>query len=151
VLTVAKVSVGSVLQSGDQLVTLVPADAPLEVEASIAGRDDGFVHVGAPVAVKFDTFPFSQYGLAHGRVRTISPDSFTGQNKATTGSGSGPAEPFYRARITIDDVKLHDVPAGFRVVPGMPVTADIRVGKRTVLGFLLGRILPMASQGMREP
>ena len=151
VLTVAKVSVGSVLQSGDQLVTLVPADAPLEVEASIAGRDDGFVHVGASVAVKFDTFPFSQYGLAHGRVRTISPDSFTGQNKATTGSGSGPAEPFYRARITIDDVKLHDVPAGFRVVPGMPVTADIRVGKRTVLGFLLGRILPMASQGMREP
>ena len=57
VLTVAKVSEGSVLQAGEQLITLVPADAPLEIEANIAGHDSGFVHVGAPVAVKFETFP----------------------------------------------------------------------------------------------
>jgi transposase InsO family protein len=68
-LTVAKVSVGSVLQSGQQLITLVPSDAPLEVEANIAGRDDGYVHVGDPVAVKFDTFPFTQYGMAYGSPR----------------------------------------------------------------------------------
>ncbi len=76
VLTVAKVSVGSVLQPGQQFITLVPADAPLEVEANIAGRDDGFVHVGDSVAVKFDTFPYHQYGLAYGTVRIISADSF---------------------------------------------------------------------------
>ena len=44
-------------------------------------------------------------------------------------------EPFYRARITIDRVELHDVPAGFHLMPGMPVTADIKVGKRTVLKY----------------
>ncbi len=82
VLTVAKVSIGSVLQSGQQFITLVPADAPLEVEANISGRDDGFVHVGAASAIKFDTFPYSRYGLAHGTVRTISPDSFTAQDDA---------------------------------------------------------------------
>ena len=48
-----------------------------KVEANIAGRDDGFVHVGDPVAIKFDTFPFTQYGMAKGAVRTISADSFT--------------------------------------------------------------------------
>ena len=89
VLTVAKVSEGSVLQPGEQLITLVPADAPLEVEANIAGHDDGFVHVGAPVAIKFDTFPSSQYGLAYGRVRTISADSFTAQDSAKIRSGFG--------------------------------------------------------------
>jgi HlyD family secretion protein len=156
VLTVAKVSIGSVLQSGDQFITLVPTDAPLEVEANILGRDGGFVQLGASVAVKFDTFPFSQYGLAHGTVRTISADSFTGQDDGKTRSGSVPAkpegiEPFYRSRITIDDVQLHNVPAGFRIVPGMPVTADIMIGKRTVLTYLLGRILPVASEAMREP
>jgi HlyD family secretion protein len=156
VLTVAKVSVGSVLQSGDQFITLVPTNAPLEVEANIVGHDGGFVQVGASVAVKFDTFPFSQYGLAHGTVRTISADSFTGQDDGKTRSGSVPAkpdstEPFYRSRITIDDVQLHAVPPGFRIVPGMPVTADIMIGKRTVLTYLLGRILPVASEAMREP
>jgi HlyD family secretion protein len=88
VLTVAKVSIGSVLQSGDQFITLVPADAALEVEANIGGRDDGFVQVGAISAIKFDTFPFSQHGLAHGAVRTISADSFTGQDDAKMRSGA---------------------------------------------------------------
>lgn len=156
VLTVAKVSVGSVLQSGDQFITLVPADAPLEVEVNIAGHDNGFVHAGAPVAIKFDTFPASQYGLAHGTVRTVSADSFMGSDDAKTRPGaasvnSGSSEPFYRSRITLDEVKLHDVPPGFRVVPGMPATADIKVGQRTVLSYLLGRILPVTSEGMREP
>ena len=40
---------------------------------------------------------------------------------------------------------------GGRVVPGMPVTADIKVGKRTVLSYLLGRMMPLAQEGMREP
>ena len=81
VLTIAKISDGSVLQAGEQFITLVPADEPLEMEVNIAGRDNGFVHVGAPVAVKFDTFPSSQYGLAYGTVRTISADSFTAQDE----------------------------------------------------------------------
>jgi hemolysin D len=156
VLTVAKVSVGSVLQSGQEFITLVPADAPLEVEANIAGSDDGFVHVGDPVAIKFDTFPYHQYGLAYGTLRTVSADSFTGQDDQKNPTGAvplpaGSSEPYYRARIAIDRVALHDTPAGFRIMPGMPVTADIKVGKRTVLTYLLNRVMPAASEGMREP
>ena len=114
------------------------------------------MRVGAPVAVKFDTFPFAQYGLAYGTVRTISADSFTAQDSAKTRSGSVPlnpssTEPFYRSRITLDQLKLRGVPAGFQITSGMPVTADIAVGKRTVLAYLLGRILPVMSEGMREP
>jgi hemolysin D len=106
--------------------------------------------------VKFDTFPFHQYGLAHGVVRTISADSFTTQDEQRNPTGMVPmptnsSEPFYRARITIDRVALHDTPEGFRITPGMPVTADVKVGKRTVLSYLLGKVLPVAYEGMREP
>ena len=154
--SVAKVSVGSVMQSGQQLITLVPADAPLEIEANIFGRDNGFVHVGNPVAIKFDTFPYSQYGMGEGTVRTVSPDSFNAQEEARNPTSAAPlpqtnTEPFYRARIAIDELGLHNVPGGFHVIPGMPVTADIKVGKRTVLSYLLGRIMPVAQEGMREP
>jgi hemolysin D len=158
VLTIAKVSVGSVLQSGQQFITLVPSDAPLEVEANIMGRDDGYVHVGDPVAIKFDTFPFTQYGLAYGTVRIISADSFNSQedqrNPNTAGAVPMPAnngEPYYRARVAIDRVALHNVPASFRLMPGMPVTADVKVGKRTVLQYLLERVLPVTQEAMREP
>lgn len=155
--SVAKVSVGSVLQSGQPVLTLVPDDASLEVEANISGRDNGFVHLNDPVAIKFDTFPYSRYGLAKGFVRVISPDSFTAQVEARNPTSTVPlpssatTEPFYRTRITIQDVLLHDVPVGFQIIPGMPVTADIKVGKRTVLQYLLGLILPVTQEGMREP
>ncbi len=157
VMTVAKVSVGSVLQSGSQFLTLVPANAPLELETNVLGRDAGFVHVGDPVAVKFDTFPFTQYGFAEGRVRVVSPDSFSHSASSTTQEEQALADPaigaqtFYRVRISLDRVKLHDTPVGFHLVPGMPVTADIKVGKRTVLDYMLGRVLPVAMDGMREP
>jgi HlyD family secretion protein len=154
--SVDRVSVGSVLQSGEHLLTLVPDDAPLEVEANIAGRDNGFVHLNDPVAIKFDTFSYTQYGLAEGTVRVISPDSFTAQTESRHPTSAVPGsnttnEAFYRARIAIDKVALHDVPTGFRLIPGMPVTADIKVGKRTVLQYLLGLVLPVAHEGMREP
>jgi HlyD family secretion protein len=153
--SVAKVSVGSVMQSGQQLITLVPADAPLEIEANISGHDNGFVHVHDPVAIKFDTFPYSQYGLAEGTVRIVSPDSFTAQSEARNPTSTVPVatstDAFYRSRITIDRVALHDVPEGFRVMPGMPVAADIKVGKRTVLQYLLGLMMPIAKEAMREP
>ncbi|WP_338699213.1 MULTISPECIES: HlyD family type I secretion periplasmic adaptor subunit [unclassified Bradyrhizobium] len=152
--SVAKVSVGSVMQSGQQFITLVPADAPLEVEANIAGKDNGFVHVKDPVSVKFDTFPFSQYGMAEGVVRIVSPDSFNAQVEARNPTSAVPTtnlEPFYRTRISIDRVALHGVPAGFQLTPGMPVTADIKVGQRTVLTYLLGLMLPVTQEALREP
>jgi HlyD family secretion protein len=159
VLTVAKVSVGSVLSSGQEFITLVPSDAPLEVEANIEGSDDGNVQVGDPVSLKFDTFQYTLYGMAYGTVRTISADSFnpTDEQRNPTGSvpmsaqSAGAMEPYYRARITIDRVALHDIPPGFRMMPGMPVTADVKVGKRTVLEYMLSRILPVTQEAMREP
>ncbi|TPM24199.1 HlyD family type I secretion periplasmic adaptor subunit [Mesorhizobium sp. B2-3-5] len=154
--SVAKVSVGSVLQSGERLITLVPADASLEIETNVVGRSSGFVHIGDPVAIKFDTFPYSQYGLAHGTVRTLSPDSFSAQEQARDPNSSlamlpSNAEPFYRTRISIDQIALHGVPAGFTLSPGMPVTADVKVGRRTVLKYILGVMLPIGQEAMREP
>jgi hemolysin D len=153
--SLAKVSVGSVLQSGQPFITLIPAAAALEVEANVAGSENGFVHVDDPVSIKFDTFPFSQYGMAEGRVRTISPNSFTAQEEARNPTSSAPVtssgEPFYRARVSLDRVALHGTRPDFRVIPGMPVTADIKVGRRTVLKYFLGRVLPIAEEGLREP
>jgi hemolysin D len=156
VLSIAKVSVGSVLQSGQHLITMVPTDAPLEIEADIPGAENGYVHVGDKVAIKFATFPFTRYGLAHGAVRVISPDSFTAQEDERNPTGDVPTstsstEPYYRARVSLDRVELRNTPPGFHLMPGMPTTADIKVGQRTVLTYLLERVLPVAYNGMQEP
>ncbi len=159
VLSIGKMSIGSVVSAGQALFSLVPTDAPLEVEANVLGGESGFVHVGDPVAIKFDTFAYTQFGMAHGVVRTISPDSFSQQEESRNPTGSAPAPAggpsggavWYRTRITLDHIDMHDVPQGFRLIPGMSVTADILVGKRSIMRYLLGRFAPIAQEGMREP
>ena len=157
-LTLAPVSVGSVMQPGDKFITLVPLNAPLELETALSGSDAGYVHLGDQSTIKFNTFPFVQYGGASGKVTNISPDSFTNQTDDRTRAGvtnssasvqSG--EAYYRLNISLDKIDLHDTPKGFRVAPGMPVVADVMVGKRTVLQYLLNRFMTPAGEGMREP
>lgn len=159
VLSVAKVSVGSVVQSGDELITLVPTDAPLQIEASIPGRDFGFVQPGNHAVIKFDTFPYTTYGYATGTLKTVSADSFTasqsGRDRPNRPSMSQPdadgGATFFRAIVSLDEMKLHNLPAGFHMTPGMPVTTDIKVGRRTVLAYLLSRVVPTLIEGLREP
>jgi hemolysin D len=154
VLTVAKVSVGSVMQSGDQFITLVPTASPLEIEARVAGADAGYVHEGESVTIKFDTFPYVQYGVAQGSVRTVSADSFVGPEETSRAAFLNQQQQvpaYYKVRIAIQDIKMHDVPGGFQLKPGMPVTADIKVGQRNVLSYLFARVLPIGLEGMREP
>jgi HlyD family secretion protein len=161
VMSIAAVSVGSVLQPADQFITLVPLNAPLEVSAEISGVDSGFVHVGDNVAIKFDTFQYSQYGMAEGEVLSISPNSVSGQEgntRANRQAGTGSATPsqvtpYYIAKISLppDKIKLYGIAANYKIVPGMPIVADIKVGKRSVMAYLLSRVIPVAHDAMREP
>ena len=165
VLSVARVAPGTVLQSGVQLITTVPVDAKLEITAPIDGANAGFVSVGDAVAIKFDTLPYFRFGYAVGHVVKISSDSFTdptaGQSNPTAQQpaistqspqnlGTAPVY-FYQATISIDKLELKHPPASFRIMPGMPIEADIRVGQRAIFNYLFDRILPFLASGMREP
>jgi HlyD family type I secretion membrane fusion protein len=146
VLMVGDISVGSVIESAKKMFTLVPLTGGLKVEVEITGRDQGFVHVGQEVAVKFDAWPFNQHGTATGTVRSISGDSFS--LKSDQGAS---APSVYVATIDITKNDLRGVPEDFRLVPGMPLSADIVVGEQTLMRYLLSRAMPVLSEGMQEP
>lgn len=154
VLAVGKISVGSVVSSDDRLIELVPLDAQLSVEAYVSGIDSGYVRPGDVVKIKFDTLPFLQYGGARGAVRAISADSFSPEATPEQGGSTLPNRPrslYYRADITIDELMLHQTPPGFQLVPGMPLTADVKVGTRSVLGYFVSKILPVTHDSLHEP
>lgn len=146
VLEVGKYSVGSVVEQAQPIYTLMPLNATLEVETEIASIDQGFVKPGDQVQVKLDAYRFIEHGMAKGVVKTISEDSFTHREDQTQVS-----RPFFRARIELTEVKLRDVPSDFRLVPGMPLVADIVVGERTIMAYLVEGALKNGSEGMREP
>ena len=120
------------------------------------------MHVGDPVTVKFETFPYIQYGYAMGRVEVVSPDAFSQpprDNEKPTApnmqSGSPANLPttgaVYVARISLTEMRMRNLPADFRVTPGMPVTADVHVGDRSILAAMFARAAPLAAEGLRDP
>jgi HlyD family type I secretion membrane fusion protein len=151
VLKVGKVSSGSVAGSGaqnigqDPLFTLVPLDAPLEADVKVNARDIGFIKIGDPVELKLDAYRFMQHGTAKGVIRTISEGSFT------TDDNNTPVEPYFKVRVNIKEVHLRNVPADFRLIPGMTLAGDIMVGRRTILSYLVEGGLRTGSEAMREP
>ena len=145
VLTRAKVSVGSVLREGDTLMILVPLDAPIEAEITIASSQVGFVRAGDPVTLKVDAFNFVEHGFAEGRLNWISEGSFSVNDE------SQPVEPYYKARASIDRLKFTHVPAGFRLIPGMTLAADVHIGDRSVLAYVVTGAARGLSGAMREP
>lgn len=158
VLEVAKRSVGSVIREAEPLVTLVPADVPLEVEAEIPSRDIGLVRVGDFVRVKLDAFPFQRHGTLPGEIRTISADAFTHDPSGSQGAAAinpdGPrpaAGAVFRTRIRLTDTRLEAVPAGTALSPGMVASAEIRVGTRSVLSYFLYPVIRALDESIREP
>jgi len=145
VLKLGDASVGSVAQDGQPLITLVPLHGPLEAEVEIDAQDIGFVEPGDPVQIKLEAYDFMQHGTAEGAVKTISEGSFTvGENQELR-------PPYFRARVNIKDVHLRDVPADFRLIPGMTLVGDILVGQRTILSYLVRGVMRTGSEAMREP
>lgn len=144
VLEVAARGSGSVAKEAEPIVTLVPLDAPLEAEVEIRAADIGFVRTGQKARIKLDAFPFQRHGTLQGTVRTVTEDAF--QKDERVGSTL-----VYRARVTFDTRALRQVPETFRIIPGMTLTGEIRVGERSVMSYLLWPLIQTFDEGLREP
>lgn len=145
VLETADRSVGSVATAGQPLFTLVPLHAGLEIEAQIPAQDFSHVQVGDPVEIKLDAYPYLEHGMLLGAVETIAADAFT--NREAPGTSSI----VYKTRIRLVKATLDTAPESFRLVPGMPLSAEIKVGERSVLTYFLRPILRGLNEGLREP
>jgi HlyD family secretion protein len=47
--------------------------------------------------------------------------------------------------------ELDNLPKGAHVIPGMTLTAEIKVGSRTVMGFFLNPLTRALGESIREP
>lgn len=153
VLNVGKVSSGSVAQGGGQssgmnqgpLFTLVPLDAAVEADVHVSTQDIGFIKKGDAVQVKLDAYRFTQHGAAEGTIKSISEGSFTEDDNNV------PVDPYFKVRVAVTGAHLRNVPTDFRLVPGMTLTGDIMVGRRTILSYLVDGAFGTLSESLREP
>jgi hemolysin D len=145
VLTIAKLSVGSVLKPSDELITMMPLNTALEAEIKISSRDVGYVRPKDPCVLSIEAFNAAEHGTAEGVVRWISEGAFT------LDEDNKPVDAYYKARCSVDTARLVEMPNNFRLLPGMTLTGDIKVGRRSVAMYLIGGMLRGFGTSMREP
>ncbi|MBF0182972.1 MAG: HlyD family type I secretion periplasmic adaptor subunit [Magnetococcales bacterium] len=159
VLEVAKRSPGAVLPGAELLITIVPADAIFVAEITIPSRDIGYVKVGDKVVIKIDAFPYQRHGMLEGRLRFISQESYGGGNEspnskeAMIGSkdNKGATGAMHIGRVELMSTKLYNLPEGIRLIRGMTLNAEIKVGYRSIAAYILNPITRSFNESLREP
>lgn len=135
-------TVGGVIPPNGKLMSLVPLDDQMVVEAKISPRDVAFIHPGQKALVKITAYDYSIYGGLEGEVTMISPDTLQDEVKRDVY--------YYRVYIRTDSNHLTNKQGQeFPVFPGMIATVDIKTGSKTILDYLL-KPLNKAKEALRE-
>jgi HlyD family secretion protein/hemolysin D len=154
-------TIGAVVTPAQQLLSVVPDDSHIEIEAVLENRDVGFVEVGQRVELKIDAFPFTRYGLLRGKVTSIDRDAeATPVNQSSVNSSERQADEIdrvegserlrYTVHIAIDAGDFNVDGRAAPLVPGMSVKAEILTGKRRIIDFLLAPLREHAHDALRE-
>jgi len=144
VLNLPTVTIGSLINKGDPIVTLVRSGLPLVLEIDVDPKDASDLYNGNPVSVKIDALPFQQFGDLAGTLIYISDDTVEESLQGESGA-------YYRGRVNVEDSELMGLPEEFDLTPGMLASADLKVGKRRLITYFTNPILKSLSSAMREP
>ena len=118
---------GQVIQPGQTFAEIAPQKASLVLSTMMSSREAGFVRVGMPVQIKFDAFPYQDYGVVPGRVTTISPDVQMDEKLGAV----------YRVDVAIDRSALSQKQQKLQFKTGQTASAEIVTRQRRIIDVLL--------------
>jgi hemolysin D len=147
-------TVGTVVSPGTILMTLVPHNDPVKAEVWVTDVDAGFIREGHSARVKVAAYPFQKYGMVDGIVEFVSPDAATlpdtrQLDRADMQKHVMPPSGF-RALISLAQPHVERDGQQFGISAGMLVSAEIKLGDRTVLEYVLSPVRKAIHEAGRE-
>jgi HlyD family secretion protein len=133
---------GAVVEPGQTIAQVAPQGAPLVLKAHMTSRESGFLRVGMPVKIKFDAYPFQDYGIIAGRLNWISPDSKIIQ------TAQGSLETF-ELEIALEKTYVQAQNKRIILTPGQAATAEVVVRQRRIIDFILDPFKKLQKGGLK--
>ncbi|MEH1764924.1 MAG: HlyD family efflux transporter periplasmic adaptor subunit [Nostoc sp.] len=133
---------GSVVQPGTMLAEIASLNSPLIVRAQMATTESGSLRTGLPVKIKFDAYPFQDYGVLPGELIKIS--STTTQIDTPNGKVAA-----YNLDIAL---KQNCIPSANKCIPLRPgdtATAEVIIRQRRIIDFLLDPFKKLQQGGVK--
>ena len=121
---------GYVANSTETILKIVPQDNLIAI-VDINTSDIGFVKIGKEVDLSIDSFPAKDFGSMKGNISQISSSALEPNDTNRN--------PHFKAKVVLESQKL-ETKKGIKLnlVPGMSLSASIKLRKATYLDLLLG-------------
>lgn len=122
---------GGVVTPAEKLMTLVPKDQPLEIEALATNHDVGYIRPDLKASIKVDTFDYQRYGLIDARVTKVGSDSVKDEKLGEV----------FKVYLRPEQLTLKVDGKVTPITSGMTVMSEIKVGKRRMIEFFLNPVI----------
>ncbi|EAW36753.1 Secretion protein HlyD [Lyngbya sp. PCC 8106] len=129
---------GEVVQPGQNIAEILPKNTPLVLSASLPNQEAGFIKVGMPVKMKFDAYPYQDYGVIEGTVTSISPDTKSEENQP----------PVYQLEVELEQDSILENQEEIKFKPGQTASADIIIRQRRVADVILEPLQKFQATGL---
>ncbi|WCM25916.1 HlyD family efflux transporter periplasmic adaptor subunit [Sphingomonas sp. QA11] len=116
------------------LLAIVPQGAAMQATLYAPSRAIGMARIGQPVRLMYDAFPYQRFGSFTGHIVRIS-HSVLAPNEVDTPVKLD--EPVYEVGVALDNQKINAFGEELPLEPGMTLTADVILDKRSFLDWVL--------------
>lgn len=140
---------GAVVGAGTVLLTLVPVGEPIEADVWLRNEDAAHVRPGLRAQLKIAAYPFQKYGLLDATVLRVGPDATDAAGPPHAPEAAAHAGA-YRARLALVAASLDHGGIRLPLQSGMAVVAEVHLGRRPVLDYLLAPVRKAWHESARE-
>ncbi len=132
---------GEVVQQGEMVVEIAPENSVMLLRSQMATTESGSLRENMPVKIKFDAYPFQDYGIIEGRLKKISPTS----EEQETPQGTVAT---YELEIELNQTCIPTATECIVLRPGDTATAEVIVRQRRVIDFILDPFKKLQQGGL---
>lgn len=132
-------TLGGVIKAGEAVLEITPSEGPLAVEARVRPDDRASLRTGLPTRVMVGAYDYTVYGALEGKVVEVSSDTLPDEN----------GQRYYR--VLVQTLPANGALSKEIILPGMTASADVVVGQRSVLSYLLSPLLRFSARALSEP
>lgn len=132
------VELGQAVPPGATMAVMTATGSKLAADLYVPSRAAGFIHQGQSVNLMYEAFPYQKFGLGRGRVQAVSRTVLGPSETAIPGLQL--KEPVFRVRVALDKGFVSAYGQDIPLQPGMLLSADIVIDKRSLIEWLLDPI-----------
>lgn len=126
---------GETVSTAEQLITIVPDDEPVEMVCYVKNMDIADIETGMEAEIKLEAYPYNRYGTVRGIVTYISPSSFASEELGSV----------YLVKLDIENPNEE-----IHIISGLSGTAEIKIGKRTIMDYFMEPIIKGFGDSLKE-